>query len=373
MCSKYNNYFYDISNFITIPISVLTDSTHTLTTTIGVGVPASAISHLNKIGLFNHTVAEKLSKIILEPHGPTLTSHWMDAVKEYSHLYPKGVQLGYHRVMHGHHFVTDFFRTLSNKNLSCIDFCKHLGTDIVTKNGLPLLPSSTIKSLSDILGISVSKIAPWVSFNILDCMSSIVAIGHAGSNVVDIVTGTAQWSSGYCINTFGVGALELISGCYTSNPVLIGAGATDIVCGTITACTYYSQPFFCGVPVNELLQSSCIGSAISLILTGTELVINRKKYTPSSAIKEISKRVAISGLLSSLSIISTPLAITAAAGFTGYKIIKNMSNNEEYYLKSIDSTSEFAKNLNQYFLKINNINCENISSINTIRNKMLDK
>lgn len=338
------------SSIITLPLATFADETKSVIGSIGIGVPDSVIPHLGKLGLFSHSAAEKVAKALLEPNGPTVTSRWMDAVGEYSDLFPKGIQVGHHRALHGHHFITDFFRTLSDKDLSCIDFIRHLGTDIVTKNGLPLLPASTIQSISDVLGISVSKIAPWVSFNLLDCFSSIMAIGHAGSNVVDIIAGTAEWSTGYALNAFGVGSLELISGYYTCNPILMASGATDVACGAVTACEYYTQPFFCGVPLEDILQSSTIGASVSLLLTGIELVINRKRYTPTEKIKTLSSRIAMSGLLSGLSVISAPLAITAAAGFAGFKLAKASTKRDEAYLKAIPLTGNFSKKIDDMIL-----------------------
>lgn len=335
---------------LTIPLASFMDGANSVAGTIGIGVPASVAPHLGKLGLFSHSAAEKVAKAILEPHGPTITSRWMDAVKEYSDLYPKGIQVGYHRAMHGHHFITDFFRTLSDKNLSCIDFVRHLGTDIVTKNGLPLLPASTIQSISDVLGVSVSKIAPWVSMNILDCFSSVLAVGHAGSNVVDIIAGSAQWGSGYALNTFGIGALELASGYYTCNPILIAAGASDIACGTITACEYYSQPFLCGAPVIDILQNGAVGVTLATLLTGIELVVNRKRYSPTEAVKTLAKRIAVSGFISGLSIISAPLAITAAAGFAGFKLARASAERDEAHLQAIPLSGNFSSRIDQMIL-----------------------
>lgn len=338
------------STTVTIPLANFADATNTVLGAVGIGVPISAAPHLEKLGLFSHSAAEKVAKVLLEPNGPTITSRWMDAVGEFSELYPKGVKLGYHRALHGHHFVTDFFRTLSDKNLSCVDFFKHLGTDIVTKNGLPLLPASTIQSISDVLGISVSKIAPWVSFNILDCASSILAVGHAGSNVIDIISGTAQWSAGYALNTFGMGAVEIVSGYYSCNPILMASGCADVVCGTVTACDYYSQPFFCGVPVADILQSTLVGTSIATLLTGIELYINRKKYTPTEKVKYLSERIATSGLLSALSVISAPLSITAAAGFMGYKLAKVCAQGQQSYIESIPLTDNFVRSIDAMVL-----------------------
>ncbi|MEL6552960.1 MAG: hypothetical protein AAFQ63_05775 [Cyanobacteria bacterium J06621_11] len=132
-----------ISNFgsatINIPLALLVDSSHTVLSTIGVAIPAVSAPHLASIGLFNHKVAEQVSKSILESAGKTLTGHWMDCTGPYQSLYPKGVSVGWHRIRH-HHFLTDAIKAVQSPELNVIDFYKHLETDIVTKNGIPILP-----------------------------------------------------------------------------------------------------------------------------------------------------------------------------------------------------------------------------------------
>ena len=196
------------SSTISIPISVLRDNENNIAATVGVGIPGSAAPHLDKLG-FSHHIAENVSKTIFESSGKTLTGHWMDATGQFKSLYPKGVSVGWHRI-HGHHFITDGIRTFKDPNLSTIDFYKHLATDVVTKNGLPLLPESVIRNLAAVLGVTPGQILPWVSMNILDIGASILAVSHSVSNVTSIIYGSAQWGLGYGINTFGIGGLEII-------------------------------------------------------------------------------------------------------------------------------------------------------------------
>ncbi len=199
----------------------------------------------------------------------------MDATGAFKSIYPQNISVGWHRIQ-GHHFITDGIRTFDNPNLSTIDFYKHLATDVVTKNGLPLLPESFIRNLASIIGVSPTQIMPWVSMNILDIGASVLAATHFASNVTSIIYGNAEWGLGYAINTFGIGALEVTSGISSTNPILIASGAVDIACGTVTAYDYYTQPFFCGVPVNDLLTSSLIGIGFATIIAGLEVVLSRK-------------------------------------------------------------------------------------------------
>lgn len=230
-----------ISNFgsatINIPLALLVDSSHTVFSTIGVAIPAVSAPHLASIGLFNHKAAEQVSKSIFESAGKTLTGHWIDCTGPYQSLYPQDVSVGWHRIRN-HHFLTDALKAFQNPDLSVVDFYKHLGTDIVTKNGLPILPEECVRNLASLLGTTPTKIAPWISFNVLDTGASILAVSHTGSNIVSVMSGTAQWGVGYATNTFGAGALKVVAGMPTHNPILIGCGAADIACGAITAHQY---------------------------------------------------------------------------------------------------------------------------------------
>ena len=56
--------FFDVlskigTSTISIPIFMLSDSSGQIISTIGIGIPAVSISNLAKIGLFDHSVAEK--------------------------------------------------------------------------------------------------------------------------------------------------------------------------------------------------------------------------------------------------------------------------------------------------------------------------
>jgi hypothetical protein len=331
---------------ISIPIAVLKDNTDTLLSTIGVGIPAVAVPHLAKIGLFDHKVAEKIGKGIFEVSGPTLTGQWMDAAPQFRELFPQGVQGGWHRI-HGHHFLTDAVKTYRSPNLSVIDFYKHLATDVVTKNGLPILPENAIRSLASTLGISANQIMPWVSFNVLDTGASVFAVAHAGSNISTILSGSTEWGVREAINTFGVGSLEVASGIASNNPILLASGATDIACGIVSAHDYYTQPFIAGVPVTDLLESTTIGASISALLAIIE-VANNKDKALSSHLSMLGERIGTGGLLSTLSTIATPLGITASLGLTGYKLVRKMSESANEVVKALPLTGEFSNQIDHY-------------------------
>jgi len=218
----------------------------------------------------------------------------MDATGPFKSLYPEGVSVGWHR-MQGHHFVTDGIRAFENSNLSAIDFYNHLATDVVTKNGLPILPESFVRSLASTLEVTPTQIMPWVSMNILDIGASMFAVTHTASNVTSIVYGTTKWGLGYAANTFGVGTLEVATGIATHNPIIIGSGAVDIACGSVTAYNYYTQPFFCGVPVGDILSSSLVGASFATVLAGVEVMVTRKKKKMAAQLSMLAERIGTAG------------------------------------------------------------------------------
>jgi len=331
---------------ISIPIATLQDHTGNIIS-IGVGVTDSAAPSLSEAGLFPHDIAEKISKSIFESSGKTLTGHWMDATGQFKSTFPKGVSVGWHRI-HGHHFITDGIRAFKDPNLSVIDFYKHLATDVVTKNGLPLLSESVVRNLALILGISPTKVMPWVSMNFLEIGGSVLAFCHAGSNVTSIIYDTAEWSSGYAIDTIGIGATEVVSGVFTKNPILIGSGTVDVACGTVTSYDYYTQPFFCGVPVSDILSSSMMGVCFATVIAGLELLLTRNSITDTKKIPLLVERIGTSGFISGLSAIAVPLSVTTSFGLLGFKLAKTTSQDTNEYINAIPITGEMSKEIDEY-------------------------
>ncbi len=345
---------------ISIPISVLQDSTGNIVSSIGVGIPGAAIPYLDRVG-YSYDVAEKLSKTIFEDAGKTLTGHWMDATGPFKSFYPEGVSVGWHR-MQGHHFLTDGIRAFENTNLSAVDFYKHLATDVVTKNGLPILPESFVRSLASALEVTPTQIMPWMSMNILDIGASVFAVTHTASNVTSIVYGTAEWGLGYAANTFGVGALEVGTGIATYNPILIGSGAVDIACGSVTAYNYYTQPFFCGVPVGDILSSSLVGASFATVLAGVEVLLTRKQKKMTAQIPMLAERIGTAGLLSGLSVIAAPLSITTGLGIMGYRLAKVTGENANSYIQAMPITGQLSKQIDEFIVE-NYIGTEHMNKI----------
>ena len=335
---------------VSIPIAQIQDPTNHLVAHLGVSVPGQSIPYLGKLGLFDHKVAESLSKGLFESSGKTLTGHWMDATGPFIDRFPEGVPVGMHRIA-GHNFLTDAIRTIPEKDLSFLDFHKHLATDVVTRAGLPVLPESVIRGLADALGVSASKIMPWVSFNILDLAASGVSVWHAGSNVISLVHGVAHWGVPYALDTLGVGGIEMASGFALQNPILIGAGAVDIACGTVTAYKYYTQPFLFGVPVTELLGHAALGAGLAGLVGCLEVFLKRHSLSNGDKMRILSERIGTGGVLSAMSVIGAPLSITAALGITGFKLAKSASEQSNVRVKAVPVTGQLSSQIDEYLIE----------------------
>lgn len=335
------------SSTINLPLAQLVDSGTNIFSTVGIAIPAVSVSQLGQIGLFDYVVAEKISKSLFESAGKTITGHWMDCTGSYQNFYPQGVPVGWHRIRN-HHFLTDAFKAYQNPDLNLIDFYKHLGTDFVTKRGLPILPEGVVLTLANFLGTTPAKIMPWVSFNILDTGASIFAVAHSGSNITSVISGSAKWGLGYAVNTFGVGTLEIAAGFQTTNPILIGSGAVDVACGTITAYKYYNQPFFCGVPVSNILQSAAVGASFASILGLAEILLSQHQTTTTEKAKLLAERIGTSTVLSAMSAISVPLSVTTSFALVGFSLAKKAAEDSNEVVRAIPIQAGLAHEIDQF-------------------------
>ena len=217
-----------------------------------------------------------------------------------------------------------------------------MATDLVTKNGVPLLSPGYqyIEKISSLTGISPSKIAPWVSMNIFDLGVSVISVWDSYGNVMEVMNGQAQWGFSYGLKTLGGGAIKIGSGLATHNPILLGSGVTDVACGTVTAYKYYTQPMICGVPLTEVLSEAAYGALFSALFAGVELYMKRNEMSNSEKFKFLAERVASGGVLSALSVISMPVSITASATYSFAKLAYDEAKKTETYLKTFPVTSE---------------------------------
>jgi hypothetical protein len=335
---------------LAIPLATLGSQTSGVLATVGLGVPAAVVGRLGDLGLFSHAAAETVAKSIFEMSGKTLTGHWMDATGPFRHLYPKGVSVGWHRGLHGHHFISDALTALRTPDLSVGDLYGHLATDIVTQNGLPLLPGEVTRSVAALLGTTPTQLIPWISLNILDIGASCLAISNAASNVTAVLSGTARWGAAYALKTIGSGAIEITAGIAAEQPIFVVTGGTNVVCGVHTAVDYYSQPFLCGVPLKDVLQSAAIGAGVAGMLGVLEVALTQRGVSLGQKAALLAERITSSSLLSALSTISAPVGVVAAFGLTGIQLAKAAANHANATIEAMPVAGPFASMLDRHIL-----------------------
>ena len=326
------------SSTVSVPLSVLKDEATGVAMSLGVGVPGSVAGHLDTLGLFDHSGAEKLAKALLESQGQTLTGQWADRTGEFAHLYPKNVSVGWHRI-DGHHFITDAVEVINDERLSIVDFGSHLGTDIVTKNGLPLLPGDTVREIAVSLGISPSQVMPWVSINILDGVGGFFAFQDTFNKLTYIYSGSMEWGWETAISTLGVGTIKVASGLASTNPLLVASGSVDVVAGAVTAVDYYTKPSFLGVPIEDLIETASVGVGFAAVLGVAETFLSGGKGSllDKEKLMMLGERISTSGMLATLSAISLPLSVTTGFALSGFKLAKVGAQNSTHYLEAMPS------------------------------------
>lgn len=357
------------SSTMSIPIATFMNHNETVLMQVGVSIPSIlGIQNLDKLGVYDYKLMEKVAKSCFEPT-PTLTAKWMDGTGPYKDLFPSGVQGQYHRTMHGHS-LDNIITVFKNPDLNIIDFGNHLVTDVVTKNGIPLpFSREIIETVSEVTGVSPTKIAPWVSMNLLDIGASALSVWNAGKNVTAVYKGTAQWGFSYGLKTIGVGALEIASGIGSENPILVGTGAVNITCGVTTAYRYYTQPKIFGVPIKTVFSSAVWGMALSSIFTGVEIYLRRNELSTSEKYKMLAKSALEGGFFAALGAVSMPVSITASAGYSLLQASIREVEKTNDYIRNMPIRSDFSDQWSESIIEEYN----NAEQIKDIRSNLMEK
>lgn len=330
------------SSTMSIPIATFMNHNETVLMQVGVSIPSIlGIQNLDKLGIYDYKFMEKVAKSCCEPT-PTLTAKWMDATGPFKDLFPSGVQGQWHRTMHGHS-LDNVVTVFNNPDLKIVDFFNHLVTDVVTKNGIPLpFSKEIIETVSKATGVSPSKIAPWVSMNLLDIGASALSVWNAGKNVMAVYRGKAQWGFSYGLKTIGVGALEIAGGIGSENPIMVGTGAVNISCGVTTAYRYYTQPKIFGVPIKTVFSSAAWGMALSSMFTGVEIYLRRNELSTSEKYKMLAKSALEGGFFAALGAVSMPVSITASAGYSLLQASMREAEKTNDYIRKMPIRSDFS-------------------------------
>lgn len=141
-----------------------------------------------------------------------------------------------HRIRHGHHLFDDGMKVLSNPKLSYRQFLHHLGCDFLTKAGIPnpLLPTGTLFRGFQSLGISASTASELLTVNLPKVLGGGLSIICAGQDVWACFADTIPHTWTATAWHLGLGALDLIWGCFPPNPLILLSGVAEIGVGITT-------------------------------------------------------------------------------------------------------------------------------------------
>ncbi len=314
---------------------------------IGVSVPAAALGYEGAREFLPYRSMERLAKSILELDGQTTTGRWMDALEHC----PSDIFRGHHRAYHGHHFITDGIKVLQHPELSFADFVAHLGTDVVTKAGLPVLPASSIKWIADTFGVPMQQVVPWVSFNIADIGMSAIAIYDTTQNIASILNGSSTWSIQYGLETLGFGLSKVYHGFNTANPVLVVAGGADVICGVKTAVDYYSQPFFLGAPMGDILRGAGFGALLGSVCGVIEVLAQGRDAPIAERMKLIAGRAGESAFISALQVVSVTASASVSCGLVGVRLGRMLAEDTNRYIELMPIEGRVASILDRAIIK----------------------
>ena len=146
----------------------------------------------------------------------------------------------FHRYRGGHDLILDVGDTMAKKGVGkALDHAGHiLLTDLPTKAGIPI-PLFSQKGLGGILqswGISPS----WLNLNLGDTLLGTLALSESASDLSAAVAGGLPMDFTTFCDTFAEGTLEIGAGIWTTNPLLLFAGAENIMAGLVAAWKHFS-------------------------------------------------------------------------------------------------------------------------------------
>lgn len=244
------------------------------------------------------------------------TDHWMDRVRG-------AVRGQYHR-WQNHHFLTDGWTVAQTEGLDLVDFYKHLGCDLITKTGIPMLPASVIEIIHETTGLSLAVLKRWTHLNILDLTAGVLSNVGGISLIIHSAKGHLPWSAWTFLLTFGVGTVDIAAGISSNNPLLVAAGIEHYAAGTISAWRYYSQPFLWGVPLNQVMRMTAWGAAFSGGFALLSIAANWNKMSIQEKISLFTENVVVGGMLSFAAAFSPWISIPLSCAYSGFKLVEEM-------------------------------------------------
>ena len=257
----------------------------------------------------------------------------------------------YHR-WRGHHIFSDGHKAFASSKYSAWDFSKHISLDVITKHGVPLLPTSSIQFLSDTMGISVSKLMPWVSANAFDLTVGVLAVSGSAHDLVLAFTGQLPWGFKTAIFTFGLGGMEVGTGLASHQPLLVLAGGGEVGAGAMSMWKYYSQPVVAGIPVSKLLAGLGFGLGSGLLCSAISLGISWNTTTTEEKITNSLRTTTAATIIGGLSAITPCLSIPVSLGWSFGSLAVSLANDQKRRLQRhpLSSPWSFSRSFEKKFL-----------------------
>ena len=246
----------------------------------------------NSIANWTHTL----------PQSPTGT--WMDAYR--------GGQ--FHRWMR--HNPVDFFRAWlddTTGTLKISEYLKHIPLDVITTNGLPILPEAIHLKLID-LGVPKSVIFAWTHLNVFDFTVGALSTADGAHSLVLALMGHLPWEGmKSVIFTEGVGAVEIWTGIEFANPFLVSGGVMHCASGVISAWKHWHMPNQSAI--EQLLPTLFHGLEGGLLSSGIRLALT---WNCSNALQRLAAGTESAALSLSTAILGAAVAWLATPACIGY-------------------------------------------------------
>ena len=243
-----------------------------------------------------------------------------------------------HRWREGHDMIMDIIRDFWQAPGAKIQQAGHiLLTDFPTKAGIPI-PGFSASGFGQMLAdLGIPK--GYMCINVMDAGIGILAISDASSDLMAAFAGMLPMNCWSAFDTFGFGAVELISGISLQNPLLIAAGAENIMAGVVSTVKTYSYHVAPEAFFGSSLTGFLIGCGISLLLNHDEPLRDKAKYAAQAGGK--------AAVLGALSSISTYFSLGAGLAFVAFELGKRAGLNSN----AVPVTDEIFEQRLQHYLQ----------------------
>ena len=169
----------------------------------------------------------------------------------------------FHRYRGGHDLILDVGKTVTEQGFG--KGLKHAGhillTDFPTKAGIPipLLSQKGVGGTLQSLGVSPK----WLNINLGDTLLGGLTLIEGSSDLSAALSGQMPMDFSSFCDTFGEGALEIGAGFYSHNPLLLAAGAENLIAGLAAAWKHFSWY----VPPDLFLGSAALSGGTGIIIS----------------------------------------------------------------------------------------------------------